>query len=1194
MQNYTEKSQIPLPNNWSVCLLDDGRKIFVDHVNKMTTWTDPRDSLTKPQTFADCIGDELPYGWEISHDPSIGKYFIDHNSGVNQVEDPRDQWRYVQESMIQYYLKSAKESIEAKEKILLLKRERATLVDQELSHLMTIFQKINEKNQRDHLSSPCTSNLGSKNSLATASSSCSLYSKYDPDLLRTNISKRAEYSLCEKDSLESELVNLKKLLLSIEEEKSTLVNQVAELWRDLQGDCQKSDSQLDFPLEKASCSSQTDIIESVHSGNRIAALARARLRYNELKCLLYTSHQQLAALNEKMLPADLELDHDQISLIHEKEQLLRELKTVCYDNDNDNAQQQQCSENLDDPRYKLTEKMHELEEDLRLALRLSREEMSQRSRILRKKEDLEHKIYEAGLSLAKLEQQLKSLSASTLSTSSLSTNSTSCGSLSPYSGADTAALNDNIRSTSKMYDDIRKRVEQLVGPTSVYNHTMATTNAALSSRDSIIHRENSVGSSGGYRMLNNIVLTICEAATLLEIIALVCSHTHCNCKSGVMFLLVREFRIWLLYPGRNLKAISDTGYWWGIFGATKCPIHPSNRSMSAAVSDESVAGDSGVFEAGGGLKRPSVQNLNQCNGVNNAQLSPSVAQIMVTLNFDSKLNKLYVTLEKTRSLSYLFNQDIYKTRSLNNTNCLSPDSQSGSLRFRGSLLPCLPGDNYTFVTDWISIAPSNFNDNVDRSVSKQAFEFNISLRSIRSKILQLYVFGQVSADSIDCLGEAQLNLAEFNCQMIRSQWVNILNRQFLTIPSTPESMFSYINSMGKLTNVVEEKQNSVIASQSLNWENCQAMSARRLNTLKEESSDESTVIPSQASTLTRNIDSLIEEPLFECSPLGHKTPTLSANICAKSFSCLRLTINDSDSSDSDEENSSRSSAKCEKQTNTDFPQPCCSSNVDEEKPNDNSLSSKDGDCSATKANNLCKSSFSSIRKLSRSGSDTNVALHKREPFKRNIIERRSLRWRKTQPNPTCSRRLSSSIVGHSHQSSSKTCDHYRTSIDLNIDLETAKLRLERKKEDVNALLLMKEQLNQRRKDGLVEANIPFTSHMDKQSVINRVIQNNEKLRNISSVMAIIFMQNSYFKKFSSIRTIYVFRDKRFYILRFVTTMKIMDFSSARDEIYRRNEEHGTLSVKQLVNSKISSLVNTSEAGVNIINLIDNDCEEGVH
>ena len=36
---------------------------------------------TKPQTFADCVGNELPYGWEQSFDANVGVYYINHITG---------------------------------------------------------------------------------------------------------------------------------------------------------------------------------------------------------------------------------------------------------------------------------------------------------------------------------------------------------------------------------------------------------------------------------------------------------------------------------------------------------------------------------------------------------------------------------------------------------------------------------------------------------------------------------------------------------------------------------------------------------------------------------------------------------------------------------------------------------------------------------------------------------------------------------------------------------------------------------------------------------------------------------------------------------------------------------------------------------------------------------------------------------
>lgn len=43
MSAVEQSSEIPLPPNWTIRLTADGKKVFVDHANKITTWIDPRD-----------------------------------------------------------------------------------------------------------------------------------------------------------------------------------------------------------------------------------------------------------------------------------------------------------------------------------------------------------------------------------------------------------------------------------------------------------------------------------------------------------------------------------------------------------------------------------------------------------------------------------------------------------------------------------------------------------------------------------------------------------------------------------------------------------------------------------------------------------------------------------------------------------------------------------------------------------------------------------------------------------------------------------------------------------------------------------------------------------------------------------------------------------------------------------------------
>lgn len=36
--------------------------------------------LIKPQTFADCVGNELPLGWEEAYDSQVGPFYTNHIS----------------------------------------------------------------------------------------------------------------------------------------------------------------------------------------------------------------------------------------------------------------------------------------------------------------------------------------------------------------------------------------------------------------------------------------------------------------------------------------------------------------------------------------------------------------------------------------------------------------------------------------------------------------------------------------------------------------------------------------------------------------------------------------------------------------------------------------------------------------------------------------------------------------------------------------------------------------------------------------------------------------------------------------------------------------------------------------------------------------------------------------------------------
>ncbi|TNN40400.1 Protein KIBRA [Liparis tanakae] len=123
--------------------------------------------ITKPLTFADCVGDELPLGWEEVYDQQVGVYYIDHINKNTQIENPRTRWRQEQERMLKEYLVVAQEALQAKKEVYLVKQQRLELLQQE----MLMFHQRH-----------------ADSGLSGSSSS----SKYDPDQIKVEVACRRE------------------------------------------------------------------------------------------------------------------------------------------------------------------------------------------------------------------------------------------------------------------------------------------------------------------------------------------------------------------------------------------------------------------------------------------------------------------------------------------------------------------------------------------------------------------------------------------------------------------------------------------------------------------------------------------------------------------------------------------------------------------------------------------------------------------------------------------------------------------------------------------------------------------------------------------------------------------------------------------------------------------------------------------
>ncbi|XP_010209633.1 PREDICTED: protein KIBRA-like, partial [Tinamus guttatus] len=275
-----------------------------------------RFQYTKPLTFADCISDELPLGWEEAYDPQVGVYYIDHNTKTTQIEDPRVQWRREQEHMLKDYLVLAQEAIAAQKEIYQVKQQRLELAQQEYRQLHDVWEH----------------KLGSQTSLLSGSSSSS---KYDPEILKAEIATtksrvnklkrevahmkqelqykehgfqtlkkidmkmsdtQGGYKLDEAQAILSEMKAIKKAITSGEKEKQDLIQSLARLKdsfvndRGSQSDLWASSVSLEsssplLPRQYLDVSSQTDVSGNFisSSNNQLAEKVRLRLRYEEAK-----------------------------------------------------------------------------------------------------------------------------------------------------------------------------------------------------------------------------------------------------------------------------------------------------------------------------------------------------------------------------------------------------------------------------------------------------------------------------------------------------------------------------------------------------------------------------------------------------------------------------------------------------------------------------------------------------------------------------------------------------------------------------------------------------------------------------------------------------------------------------------------------------------------------------------------------
>ena len=201
-----------------------------------------------------------------------------------------------------------------------------------------------------------------------------------------------------------------------------------------------------------------------------------------------------------------------------------------------------------------------------------------------------------------------------------------------------------------------------------------------------------------------------------------------------------------------------------------------------------------------------------------------------------------------------------------------------------SLVPSVSPSNWSFTTKSVSADADTpyFGDNFPVAVPKS---------KLSTKTLQVTIWTSVSdpEGKSTCVGSAQISLADFDWETVSVRWYNVLQLQYI---------FQQPPGSGTAASMASKAAVGPLSSKPLLTSGVNSALSSNHGTLKEESSDDSTIISSQASTLTRTpndvmtfeVDDLDPEVVIPSEPLMHLMSIGKKLCCTKflrnSFNCV--------------------------------------------------------------------------------------------------------------------------------------------------------------------------------------------------------------------------------------------------------------------------------------------------------------------
>ncbi|XP_033071654.1 protein WWC2 isoform X3 [Trachypithecus francoisi] len=611
------------------------------------------------------------------------------------------------------------------------------------------------------------------------------------------------YELSEAKAILTELKSIRKAISSGEKEKQDLMQSLAKLQERFhldqnigrsEPDLRSSpvNSHLSLSRQTLDAGSQTSISGDigVRSRSNLAEKVRLSLQYEEAKRSMANLKIELSKLDSEAWPGALDIEKEKLMLINEKEELLKELQFV--------TPQKRTQDELEH----LEAERQRLEEELLSVRGAPSRALAERLRLEERRKELLQKLEETTKLTTYLHSQLKSLSASTLSMSSgssLGSLASSRGSLNTSSRGSLNSLSSTELYYSSQSDqidvDYQYKLDFLLQEKSGYipsgpittihenevvkspsqpgqsglcgvaaaatGHTPPLAEApksvaSLSSRSSL----SSLSPPGSPLVLEGTFPLSSHDASLHQFSA---DFEDCELSSHFADISLVENQILLdsdsggasqsLSEDKDLNECAGEPLYEGTADVEKSlpkrrVIHllgEKTTCVSAAVSDESVAGDSGVYEAF--VKQPS-----EIEDVTYSEEDIAIvetAQVQIGLRYNAKSSSFMVIIAQLRNLHAFL---IPHTSKVYFRVAVLPSSTDVSCLFRTKVHP--PTESILF------------ND---------VFRVAISQTALQQKTLRVDLCSVSRHRREECLAGSQISLADLPCSSeVFTLWYNLL------------------------------------------------------------------------------------------------------------------------------------------------------------------------------------------------------------------------------------------------------------------------------------------------------------------------------------------------------------------------------------------------------------------------------------